>query len=39
MKVNRAWGWVMVLLGLGMVLQGLFQPLLYPTLRALHAHG
>ena len=39
MKVNRAWGWVMVLLGLGLVMQGLFLPLLYPTLRALHAHG
>ena len=39
MKINRTWGWVMVLLGLGMVLQGLLLPLLYPVLRALHAHG
>ncbi len=30
MKINRIWGWVMVLLGLGMVALGLFLPMLYP---------
>jgi hypothetical protein len=35
LKINRIWGWIMVILGLGLVVQGLFLPLLYPFLRSL----
>jgi hypothetical protein len=39
MRINRVWGWVMVIMGLAMVLQAPFSPLLYPLVRALHSHG
>ena len=39
MKINRLWGWVMVLQGLGLVLLGPFLPLAYPVLRSLLRHG
>ena len=36
MKVNRLNGWVMVIVGVLVVLLGLFLPLLYPVVRSLH---
>jgi hypothetical protein len=36
MRINRAWGWIMVLSGLGLIIWGLFVPLLYPALRNLN---
>ena len=39
MKANRFAGWLMVIVGLLIVLLGLFLPLIYPLVRAFHAHG
>jgi len=39
MKINRAWGWLMVLMGVGLVLQGLGLPLLVPLARAVGGRG
>ena len=35
MKINRLWGWIMVLMGLGLIAQGLVLPLIYPVLQSL----
>jgi hypothetical protein len=35
MKINRIWGWIMVLMGAASILSGLFLPLLYPFLTGL----
>jgi hypothetical protein len=29
MKINRVWGWIMVIMGLGAVLSGLLPPLFH----------
>ena len=36
MKINRLWGWLMVIMGL---LSGLFPSLFHPLVAALRAHG